>query len=235
MKTRLMFLVAALFFTHHISAQKGIHVGVNVNPGLSFITPQHTYGNAEFDTKFNFAWAVGGQLGYNFSHHIGLFTEVNYAKVGGNWDGRDSGTLYDREVDMSFIQIPIMLKYTSKGKSRFYATSGIQVNLLQEATQSYSPAYIEIDSPGFVWAQQEDITDLFVNTTLSIVGAIGTDVMLSDNTYLTLGLRGSYSLEDINESETHTLLRPNQEYEKSAVFFGGAEIGLKYVIAGKSK
>lgn len=228
-------LCFVLCLTHVAQAQKGLHIGFNLNPGMSFIGSQHTYGNAEFDTEVAFAWAAGGQIGYKFSHHVGLFTEVNVARLGGKWSGKDSGTFYEREVNMNYLQIPIMLKYTAKGKSRFFAMGGIEFNILQKVSQSYSPTYFEADSPGYAIAQRDDITDLFEDNTLSFVGAVGTDIVLSEKLYLTVGLKGSVSLQDINKADTHSLLRPNQDYAKSANYFGGVLFGLKYVIGEKQQ
>ena len=155
--------------------------------------------------------------------------------MGGKWDGSDQGNFFERRVEMSSWQIPIMLKYTSKGKSRFFAMSGIQFNLMQKATQSYSPNYSITDSPGYALAQQDDITDLFVPTTIAFVGAFGTDIVLSDRLYLSVGLKGSMSLEDLNESSTHDLIRPDKEYDRSINYFGAIELGVKYVIPTKSE
>lgn len=235
MKTSIFFigLCFALFLNAPAFSQQGLHLGINLNPNMTFIGAQHTYGNAEFDSKIDLGWTAGIQLGYKFSHHIGLFTELNYAQLGGKWEGKDSGTFYEREVDMNAIQIPIMIKYTSKGDSRFFVMSGVQFNLLQKATQSYSPNYTEAGSPGYAIAQQSDITDLFVQNTISFVGALGTDVVLSDNLYLTLGLKGSMSLQDMNDEATHNLIRADKEYDKSINYFGGFLLGVKYVIGSR--
>lgn len=227
-------LCFALTFTTQAKAQQGFHLGINLSPGMTYIAPQHTYGNAEFDAKPMFGWTAGAQIGYKFSHHIGLFTELNYASMGGKWEGRDQNIFFTREVEMSSWQIPIMIKYTSKGKSRFFAMSGIQFNLLQKATQSYSPTYTITDSPGYALAQQGDISDLFVQNTIAFVGAFGTDIVLSDRLYLSVGLKGSMSLEDLNEEATHSLIRPDKEYDKSINYFGGIQVGIKYVIPTKS-
>jgi hypothetical protein len=120
-----------------VVAQKGAHVGVHGLLNTTFIINQNSYGFEEYDYKQTFGAGAGLALGYNISDHIGLQTEINFIKLGQNYQ-RSRQPIDTRKYELNYTAIPVLFKYTSgEGMVKFYGQIGPQIMFLNNAAINY--------------------------------------------------------------------------------------------------
>lgn len=219
MKSLTIFLLA-LSISLPAFAQRGLHLGLNGGYNAVFIMNQNNYGGTEYEYDAKFGYAAGVVVNYNFVEFLGLQLEVNTSSKGQSYKDFEGNLPVTRDVDLKYLDIPLMLKYTSpNGGTRFFAMGGFQYSILQDAAIEY---YVGDDN-----RSPTDAIERFENSDMAFILGTGTNIMLPLNLYASVGLRFTYGLTDINDPEWRL---PNQDdiYEPSRNATGGIRLGLHY-------
>jgi hypothetical protein len=228
MKKTILFIAICLCVLTEVHAQrnhfKGLHVGLATACNSVWIFNQNMYGARELEYKPKIGVMYGLAAGYEFKSHLGVQIELSRTSQGQDYKDIVNGKKVNRQVNLSYIQIPIILKYGGSGNnSRFYAMGGIQFGFLssssiyQNSKQVYSKD-LNKNANGF-----------FVRKDFGIKMGMGDDILISKNMYLNIGLQGFYGLTDIN-AEVFRRDYKDRPYEKSINAYGGIEVGFHYFI-----
>jgi hypothetical protein len=218
----------------------GIHVGLQTTIGLTGIinppsTNNITNTQGKVDNPFTkFNSKIGTQFGivggFDFNNYIGFQAELDYSLVGNSANGRDGIQATQRELDLNYLHIPIMLKVTSGGDgSKFYSLLGAQLGFLQSAKYTYSTGdlYNSIRASRYSTGQTIDAQNNFSSSDYSIIFGMGADIKITDHIYASAGIKVTYSFNDLNQANFRLNSILNN-YSASNNAFGGLNIGVHY-------
>jgi hypothetical protein len=211
-------------------SQRGWHIGGAMGINTIAILNQNSYKTPEMEYKPTFGFNGGIVGGYNFSNFIGLQTELFFSQQGQKYKDEYVGQpVVTREVQSSYFQIPLMLKYMS-GQStvQFYIMAGPQLGILNNSSVTYN---------GSEWTPQmknpgTKSTSFFERFEWGAKLAMGADIKLNSDLYMNAGIALYSGLTDMNIPEFRT--RGNEfevkPYKSSMNTYGGINIGLHYRI-----
>lgn len=248
------FLIALFLVTSITLSAQSWHVGTNFGVNSVWILNQNNYGFSELDYEYKFGGFGGLAGGYNFNAHSGIQLEIDFVGMGQDyygkvWDfgptnnaGDDVRVATYRYVDLNYLQIPVMYRFTSnRNKSEkiaFHAMIGPSFGFLLSASQSYEADVkddgVLVDIPLELIAQaipafattpeSEDAKAFFNNMDMGVQLDLGVDIFVNDNLYVTPAIKMYYGLSDNNAEET----RFRDDYEASHNFFFGLNVGIHY-------
>ena len=211
-------------------SQRGWHIGGALGINTIAIFNQNSYKTPEMEYKPTFGINGGIVGGYNFNNFIGLQTELFISQQGQKYKDEYVGQpVVTREVQSSYFQIPLMVKYMS-GQStvQFYVMAGPQLGVLNTSSVTYN---------GSEWTPQMKIPGIKSSTFFEKIEwgaklAMGADIKLISELYMNAGIALYAGLTDINIPEFRT--RGNEfevkPYKTSTNTYGGINIGLHYRI-----
>ncbi|GLR18821.1 outer membrane beta-barrel protein [Portibacter lacus] len=119
-------------------------ISVNAQPGLeagALVQPQ-IYGQL-YDTELNdrslkipYSFAIGFDLGYNFTDKFGFRTGAIYTPEGEKYNITSTDPEEAYELNLSYIQVPFYLKFNSSTENRFsfIFIAGPSISFLNDAT-----------------------------------------------------------------------------------------------------
>lgn len=229
-------------------AQQGWNAGVQLGFNSVWIINQNNYGISEMDYKFKFGVMPGLAFGYQFSDHGGMQVELNYAFMGQDYSDRirdftpnNQKAAAGRQVDLHYLQIPVLYKFTSGGeKIRLHIMGGLQAGFLITADEAYQAdisgdgnltdipfaAAPESHVPDFAATPAvEPASDYFNSLDLGIHLDFGADLYVNDHIFITPALKFYYGFTDINSTPTHV----TNDYSASQNAFAGINVGVHYV------
>lgn len=248
-------LLAGLVFNGH--AQRGFHVGAHGLINASFILNQNAYGLEEYDYQQTFGPGGGLVLGYNFTDHVGVQTELNLLNLGQNYQRSQNPVDY-RRYSLSYVAIPVLLKYTSgEGMVRFYGQIGPQFMFLTDASIEYLDAAENVqtvyNAPRHGGGLKE-VTSVsgalakprFNSSNTGLNFGLGANIHVLPSLYVNAGLSFYYGFSDINSDAATTdplAYYPGGtangtwqwpdlslgKYEPSRNAYGGFDIGVHYI------
>lgn len=200
---------------------RGWHLGGSAMLQVPIIFNQNTYGDPEYEYAADLHSAWGISAAYNFKRSFGFQTGIYYSFIGQTYEDIDylNRDIY-REVDLDYIQIPVLAKYNTKLTDvRFYSVLGPQFGLLTKADIRYTIDGVDKGTP--------DAKERFSNFDMGIVLGTGMQYDISENLYISAGLRFYVGLMDINAKEWRT---PNLDnvYDPSLNGYGGVRVALYY-------
>ncbi len=243
-------IIAMLFLTGPLMAQKQLYFGLQGTGLSSVITNQNNYGLPfEMDYKVTFGGSGNVNVGFDFNKHFGLKLEIGFAKLGQNYADNHTDTsgvasTYSRKVKLNYLQIPLMFKYRTGGDVvRFYVMAGPQFNLLLSASQKYLKQDQVYDITGYYpenWTKplvigEETITDRY--NSLDIMGRLdfGLDFQVASNLSVYVGMTMAYGLMDINATDYQIPNYSSGKYNPSHNLYGGINFGINYLLPIGSK
>lgn len=243
---RILYFVLSLFFVTTAQGQvtsiSSINVGGNVFSGLSLIAEQNNYGAQEMTFQPTIAYSAGITFNINWYENLGIQVEGNYAFQGQNYFDVQRRKDVNKDVQLSYIQVPVFFKYTftdysiNQAAPDLYFLIGPQFSFLQSATSEYIidgevVSFDEyhndfINNP--ISGRHPDFTndmDLFNTFDLSIASGFGASFELSDYLILTAESRLNWGISDLNARDWRFPdLRNN--YVASRNYVWGLKIGL---------
>lgn len=222
----------SLFFvlSGFVKAQdvEGFHAGLNIGGNNTWILHQYVYDSTslEHDFKATFGFSGGLALGYNFSHGMGIQTEVYYSSQGQNYEERDYGFgfVVGKSIKLNYIQIPVYFKFTGgEAPAKFFVMVGPQFGLLSSSEIKITTSFGDTS-----------VTDKkhFQSSDISISLGTGVDISVSDNAYISAGMRFSYGLMDINgpdDRKSFTHGTTSYPYKASTNALAGLFVGFHYL------
>ena len=214
----------------------GIHIGLQTTIGLTGIinapsTNNITNSQGKVDNPYTtFNSKIGTQFGivggFDFNNYIGVQAELDYSMVGNSAKGRSGIT--QRDLDLNYLHIPIMLKVTSGGDgSKFYSLLGAQLGFLQSAEYNYKTGDYQNSILKYSTGQTVDSKSNFSSTDYAVIFGLGADIKITSNIYASAGIKITYSFNDLNQSafRLNSILN---DYSASNNAFGGINIGVHY-------
>ncbi len=210
-------------------AQKGFHLGVNGNAVTTYLVDTKLYGDVDYKANFTVAPIVGVAAGNNFTNQFGFQVEVNYARLGMGYEYNDSlnqlpgFTKRNGKITLDYIQVPVLLKLTGGDfKTRFSAMAGPQFSFLQNAWNRR-----QIDS------EARPAKNDFNGTEIGLLVFAGSDISLTNDLYLSLGLRMFYGFTQVNKNNKvispSPLPNSKQLEDRLVNAYGGINVGVHYI------
>jgi hypothetical protein len=218
MRTKILTLLFS-FFSIGLFAQEGFNIGASGAGGLVFITYEN---GVQYPFAPKGGYLFGGNLGYNFSDHVGVVGEVDFSRQGQNYSGLTADINSMRYITLNYIQIPIMLKYMAGSPmSKFYIMVGPQWSILSTASITQTEKGVSTNLGG---------KEFFTPYDLGVAAELGSEFTLSGDLFMTTGLRFNYCLADINAKNYRTLYT---SYNASYNAYAMLNIGVHYRFRNK--
>jgi opacity protein-like surface antigen len=234
---RLVLLATGIFAVLGLQAQKGLEVGVYLQPQSTWIMNQEDLDNgSQLDFVPTFKTAFGANVGFNFTDNFGIRSGLMISSQGQKYTSTEEFTLKpstEYETKLSYIKVPILLKLNSdpEAGSAFLLNAGVQYSL-RGATKKSSLTQASFDAQ-----------DYYKSSELSAVVGLGAQIRLGDKLNLNAMLRFDYTLGDIEKEGVKTFglananagFIYNDQAKRSAArnLTGGLQIGLNYIIGGE--
>jgi hypothetical protein len=211
------------------------YIGLSGSVNSSWIIYQQIYSEPFLDYKLTIRPGVNAQFGYNFAHNWGVRAEIGYAMLGQKYDGTQYSSPATRDIKYSYLQIPLMLKYRTRGeKVKFFAQAGLQFGFLLSATQKYLrngeavPDFYSERNQRLIPVGDDNITDRYTKVNLEFRFDLGVDVKLTNRLFINAGLSNMVTLSQV-VAKSWRLLDYNGEYHISHNFYSGLNVGINYL------
>lgn len=234
---KILFISLLCFITSNfLYAQKGYGGGVNFAYHSVWILNQSAYGDLEHNEIKTYHPAFGLHGFYNPYDAFGVWMELNFITLGQKYEGAKSQT---RDIELKYIAIPIMAKYTGKGDMvRFHFMLGPELAFLTKATQDYNMGTSgnavsrkDLDGKTFV-KTATDIKDRFVKMDFMLAFDIGADISINEFLLVNAGLRANYGFRDIN-AKAYRIPNFDNVYTASHNMYFGFQVGVSYLFGMK--
>jgi hypothetical protein len=231
------FLILSLLFTVCASGMAQIphiHLGLSTGVNTTIILDKGLSEDPRYNATYSYNFSpIGFNFGVDFTRRFGLSLEGIKSIQGQVYQILDVASTVqgERKIEMSYLQLPLLLRFMSGGNSgtRANFNFGPQLSLLSDASESVQAkagTYAIPEGTDFASIQQEfpsaieqgdgtyqllsdaSPTDLlskkandFKNSEFSIAAAFGLDIDLSKHIFLTTQIRSTYSLTDIRNGD----------------------------------
>ncbi len=234
-------------------SQKGFHVGGFLGMNSVWIVNQNAWNitsqsvpnlatpsdeQPELEYRAAFGGMYGIAMGYNFTDNIGFQTEFLFSHQGQKYEGYYYGTNFiEKEVRLHYFQIPILFKFTSNSpNARFFVMAGPQFGFLTQAHSTINwdgmpHAFVDPYTGESLEYDNLDVMHRYQPSDIGFHLNVGTDIPLTDNLYLSAGLKLYWGFPDINDEDWRLVkLSAPYDYVKSTAAYGGLNVGFHYVI-----
>jgi hypothetical protein len=246
MKKALLTLGIAIS-TLSIQAQD-IRVGLTGGLNSTWLLNKNVFDQGDnLDVASTFGGRIGIEGIYSFSEKAGVSLGINFLSNNSQkYTGDVLNFNYDVKTKLSYIDIPVLFRLTSSGGT--YFEIGPQIGLLTSATQDSSSS-----APGAISYSGKDVKYGYNSTNFALVFGFGADIDVSENIYITTGLRLGYGFSDVTKefstdaefdnalpvggvqsfstNAANTDDKGNFNYEATNRAFGGLHLGVSYKFA----
>ncbi len=218
----------------------GIHFGPLYRYNSTFIINQNTYGEFEWNSELNYQMTYGNSygvnFGYDFSTNFGIQVEwIFHSQKGQNYSDRINKKHIRREVDFSYTEVPVLIKYklsrmTKKNPNVTNLVVGVQYEYLKNATIKIYEKGVNVSR---FYEQTGNPLERFNRDQVGLVFGWEQDFYCSRNVFFTLGGRGAFSLFDINHrnySINKFKVVENENFGQSHNFTFGLTASINYII-----
>jgi len=247
--------IAVVIAALSTQAQEGnFRVGLSGGVNSTWLMNKNVFdANDALDIAATFGGRFGVDAIYSFNEKIGVGVGFNFvSRNSQKYTGDNTGLDGDLTTKLNYFDIPLMLRLTSSGGT--YFEIGPQFGFLTSAEESY-----EGDSLSTWDYDDVDIKNSFETTNIALVFGFGVDIDVTENIFITTGLRLGYGFTDVTKEYKNDLEfyqdnpealtnnayylstsaaqvddKGKQNYEKTSRVFGGLHIGVSYKF-GKSK
>ena len=243
---RAFFFILSIFVIHNVTAQN-FEVGGNTSINTSWILNQNAYEilqlvcpedpliiGSEPGYSLTMGYSIGGSAAYNSKSFWSVGAELNYTKRGQNykesWTGngcaRGDINNFQRKFTLHYFELPLLVKLKTRNRKKVsgYGEFGLQIGVLLSAKEKIS---IDGEETPIVFSAANDKVNRIDFG--AILGG-GIDIELSNNLYLSAGLRSFIGFLDLNKAAAAAFVSDNDDtYQQSRNFSLGANIGIHYV------
>jgi len=207
--------------------------------------------NEHHDHQFMIKPLGGASIGYKFTENASLMLEGFYSRQGANYDltdGNGSGNVIgEKKIKLDYLVVPLLIKYTGSGSTRFAFQIGGQMAFLlsgeEENTFNQSGTIAKSFTGGprdYVQGthliattdadKETPYTGKFNKKDFNVVADIGMEQELSENAYLSLGLRLVYGFKDIRSGEVQTHPNDLDKFTLRYNVTGGLHAGIHWFL-----
>jgi hypothetical protein len=216
-------------------AQVGVHFGATTAINATFVFDKGLTTDPRYDKpEMTFKMApIGFNFGVDLGRKFGLSLESILSKQGQIYKIIDAAEQIkgERKIDMSLLQLPMLLRFMSGGNggARANFNFGPQLSIIRDAVESVQAQagnYTIPEGMDFAAIQDEFPTAVnngdgtyelpsnvpsrdvlskklndFKNSEFALAGSFGLDIDLSKHMYLTSQIRATYSLTDMRNGD----------------------------------
>lgn len=153
--------------------------------------------NDELDVASTFGGRVGIEGIYSFNENLGVSLGVNFlSKHNQKFTGKDllGDSTFDARASLSYIDIPLLFRLTSKGGS--YFEIGPQIGLLGKNTFDYTKKSSTGNESKLNY-KDKSFDASYNKTDIALVFGFGADIDVSENIFITAGIRLGYGFTDV--------------------------------------
>ena len=225
------------------------HVGFTTSLNSTWIKADNEEENNEhYKYRKTFRMApVGLQIGYKFNYRRDIVLEAYLSNQGQQYDLTDDNgnKIGEKNIRLTYLQIPLLFKYTSGDALRFNLFFGPQVGFLIKGEEvnnfeKTTTATIAggnsktIPAGNYVLAKKESSQSLTQNAggfhavdPMAVLG-FGLEKDVTDKLYISGNLRFNYGFRDIRDTKTTRDTYDFDYYILRYNIFGGVQVGLHY-------
>jgi hypothetical protein len=228
-------LLVLSFLNLNSYSQQGLGFGLGGSINTTWILNQNAYGDAELAAETK--WGTDGHItiGYNFLPVLGVWTGIGMMKLGQDYKGTQNNLDATRTIDLLYTSLPLLVRLNVGGeKTRFHFMVGPNFTFLRKATQDYRRAGNVVTDAivinGIAVEKGKNvITDRFEKNNTMLLIDLGVDYFVTNELYISLGLRANYGFKDINATDWRI---PNSagEYSASKNAAAGITLGVNYLL-----
>jgi len=249
---RKLTLFAALLFSSTLSfAQKGLEVGVEFTPAVTFILNDDDFAEGDnLNFRGTFGFNTGLSLGYNFNDGIGIASGILFSRQGQNYITDYAGVAKaNQDVfarQLGYIRVPVLLKFNGDpaASSSSYFRIGPHFDFLRSAKYTYDDkSILNIDRDvNLLRDAPYDGYSIYNKFVFGVTLEFGGTANINEYTTFTfmLHMSGNLNSEDLDAAKLAVsgLAYPTQVIA-SAPFFerqpaynvmGGLNVGFRYTI-----
>lgn len=227
----------------------GVTTAIN-NTWIKFDNEEKNNEHYKYNTTFKWA-PLGMAIGYKFNDRHDLQTEAYLSHQGQHYElvaqGDGSGAVIgEKRIDLTYLQVPLLWKYTSGDATRFNVHFGPQLGFLlngEEVNEITRSGGIHrngsaIPTGTTILVERKDGKDRihdgqgkFNKLDPYLVLGFGLEKDITDHLYLSGNLRFRYGFADIRAGETVVDQTTGDKYILRYNIYGGAQFGLHYIIS----
>ncbi len=203
-------------------------LGISGMLNLSFIFNQNTrgaYGGRELPYLPTLGYAGAVRLGYRYKHHYGFETGfIFHSKQGQHYEGTIGNAVAARQVDLTYMQIPLVLRYsfgnviTKRIPAPWVVGIGAQLGILTSATEQFEGNEAPFKGE---FVPTSDYSALISPLEVAGVFSIDKEIYFHKNMFVAVGLRATFG-SDINAVGHPT----PDDYGKSHNFILGLNVSI---------
>lgn len=171
---------------------KGFYVGADARIANNwFLIKQsatNNFINSDVQYQFRYGVSVGGSSGYNFNKNFGIEAEVLYSKQGQSYtDNTFKKVPIKGNIDLTYIRTPLLFKYKWANISAT-TEKPVVFNIL------FGPVYSRLVNSEYTVSNEQFAKKAIIPINeLGLVFGFEYDLFLSNNSFLTMGLRTGVS------------------------------------------
>ena len=176
----------------------------------------------DYDSGWGHNYGIGATMW--FTENIGAGADLLVGRHTGDYIGTINGMVYNSEVELKIIEIPLLFK--ARSRNGFFVEGGPMVDFITNATYSAENSEEEL--------AKKDVSGEYPSTNLSALFGFGFSKGISDRIGVLLGFRFGYGITDLEGVDalgqplTNTTMYPKQE--TTSAVFGGLQLGVSYII-----
>lgn len=224
------------------------YFGLKFDLQAAGVANQNNYGQNEMDYTFNPGIGAGVALMYDLNLQNSFQLEISFQSGGQSYDDRFKGRHFKKDVHYSLLSVPLLYKhrvtkipggYTGVGiKPIWYILGGLQLDrilspeidwYIDDAEVEFIAFTLEGGNPNEAQIQNmgapSSDEELFTQWDGMLITGGGLELHLSEQTYISLELRGGIGLTDIND-ESWRLKNNKGIYQASRLAFLGLHVGI---------
>lgn len=265
MKKSLVILGFIGMFVHVSTAQVKVHFGATTAVNSTFVLDKGLSEDPRYNSTATYQWdPVGFSFGADLSDGFGLQLESIFAKQGQIFEVIDFAkkVVGQRKIELSYVQLPLFLKFMSKGdsKARTNFSIGPQLSILTKGLETLQyaastqtipegaeiPAGATLNADGTYDVPELPLTELlsttaateiekFKNTEIQLAAAFGLDIDIAKNLYLSTLIRANYGITDLrNKDLVETLQNSSTKelFSRRSNLSVGVQFGLNFMFGG---
>jgi len=209
--------------TFWIAATAGVNTSLIIN--------QNAYGNGELDYATTLGLTAGPGVRYFFSDKWGINSSLNWARLGQNYRGLQSGSLATRKVNLDYIAFHLLaMRRITRAAQPTWIAFGPEIMYLTAAKQEYHrEAGNLLPGAEFLIEGNTDIKNRFRPVDFALNFSLNRmfDVLENRRIMLLITSNIAYGLTDISRSEWNI---PNMhgKYAGSHNFYMGISAGFMF-------
>lgn len=214
---KILMCIPVLFLSAFLQAQKGIGLGLNVQPHVAYVLSSSEFDSPDTDPLPISGFALEFAADYNFTDKIGISTGLGFSRQGWLRTPQSGGLAYDFEfLRLDYLTMPIMFKFNSSTERRvqFLFNVGPELGFLMNA---------ESDRRDNLWGNSTvDIKSQINDLDVAMRLGLGLQIRLTDYLFI----HGAWSLK----MGALDLIKDDRERYVGYNILTGFNTGIKYVI-----